>query len=89
MLPIQSPTFFFSFAGSFSGLGFLSLYLSGKIQAFDGRGRVGKLCLVFLPLLGASLVGVSRVSDYWHHWQDVFAGAIIGLCQIKSTDLQL
>ncbi|XP_022150490.1 lipid phosphate phosphatase 2-like [Momordica charantia] len=64
---------------SFAGLGFLAFYLSGKIQAFDGRGHVAKLCLVFLPLLGASLVGVSRVNDYWHHWQDVFAGAIIGL----------
>ncbi|XP_022945014.1 lipid phosphate phosphatase 2-like isoform X1 [Cucurbita moschata] len=64
---------------SFAGLGFLAFYISGKIQAFDGRGHVAKLCLVFLPLLGAALVGVSRVDDYWHHWQDVFAGAIIGL----------
>lgn len=66
-------------AGSFAGLGFLSLYLSGKIKAFDGRGHVAKLCIVLLPLLVASLVGVSRVSDYWHHWQDVFAGGMIGL----------
>ncbi|TYG60693.1 hypothetical protein ES288_D07G087300v1 [Gossypium darwinii] len=59
---------------SFAGLGFLSLYLSGKIKAFDRRGHVAKLCIVFLPLLVASLVGISRVDDYWHHWQDVFAG---------------
>ncbi|XP_038892677.1 lipid phosphate phosphatase 2-like [Benincasa hispida] len=64
---------------SFAGLGFLAFYLSGKMQAFDGKGHVAKLCLVFLPLLGAALVGVSRVNDYWHHWQDVFAGALIGL----------
>ncbi|GMN38647.1 hypothetical protein TIFTF001_007878 [Ficus carica] len=64
---------------SFAGLGFLSLYLSGKIQAFDRRGHVAKLCIVFLPLLVASLVGISRVDDYWHHWQDVFAGGILGL----------
>ncbi|XP_052198495.1 lipid phosphate phosphatase 2-like [Diospyros lotus] len=64
---------------SFAGLGFLSLYLSGKIKAFDHKGHVAKLCLVFLPLLVASLVGVSRVDDYWHHWQDVFAGGLIGL----------
>ncbi|KAA8529104.1 hypothetical protein F0562_034097 [Nyssa sinensis] len=64
---------------SFAGLGFLSLYLSGKIKAFDRRGHVAKLCIVFLPLLIASLVGVSRVDDYWHHWQDVFAGGLLGL----------
>ncbi|KAB1205612.1 putative lipid phosphate phosphatase 3, chloroplastic [Morella rubra] len=64
---------------SFAGLGFLSLYMSGKIKAFDSRGHVAKLCLVFLPLLIASLVAISRVNDYWHHWQDVFAGGVIGL----------
>ena len=45
---------------------------------FDRKGHVAKLCMVFLPLLVASLVGISRVDDYWHHWQDVFAGGIIG-----------
>ena len=69
-----------SFAGSFAGIGFLSLYLTGKIKVFDRRGHVAKLCLVLLPLLVASLVGVSRVDDYWHHWQDVFAGGLLGLC---------
>lgn len=46
---------------------------------FDRKGHVAKLCLIFLPLLVASLVAVSRVDDYWHHWQDVFGGALIGL----------
>ena len=67
------------FAGSFAGLGFLAWYLSGKIRVFDRRGHVAKLCIIFLPLLMAALVAVSRVDDYWHHWQDVFAGGIIGL----------
>lgn len=64
---------------SFAGLGFLSLYLSGKIRVFDRKGHVAKVCLTLLPLLVASLVAVSRVDDYWHHWQDVFAGGLIGL----------
>ncbi|KAG6382656.1 hypothetical protein SASPL_157635 [Salvia splendens] len=64
--------------GSFAGLGFLAWYLSGKIRVFDRRGHVAKLCLVFFPLLMAALVGVSRVDDYWHHWQDVFAGGLLG-----------
>ncbi|KDP35019.1 hypothetical protein JCGZ_09307 [Jatropha curcas] len=66
-------------SGSFAGLGFLSLYLSGKIQVFNRRGHVAKLCVIILPLLAAALVGISRVDDYWHHWTDVFAGAILGL----------
>lgn len=64
---------------SFAGLGFVSLYLAGKIKVFDRKGHVAKLCIVVLPLLLASLVAVSRVDDYWHHWQDVFAGGLLGL----------
>lgn len=66
------------FAGSFAGLGFLSLYLSGKIKAFDREGHAAKLCLVFLPLLLACLVAISRVDNYRHHWQDVIGGGLIG-----------
>lgn len=64
---------------SFAGLAFLSLYLAGKIKAFDRKGHVAKLCIIFLPLLVASLVGISRVDDYRHHWQDVFAGGLLGI----------
>jgi membrane-associated phospholipid phosphatase len=45
---------------------------------FDRKGHVAKLCIVFFPLLLAALVAVSRVDDYWHHWQDVFAGGLLG-----------
>ncbi|XP_057431153.1 probable lipid phosphate phosphatase 4 [Lotus japonicus] len=64
---------------SFAGLGFLSWYLSGKVRVFDRRGHIAKLCLVLLPLLTASLVGITRVDDYWHHWTDVFTGGLIGI----------
>ncbi|XP_019459755.1 PREDICTED: probable lipid phosphate phosphatase 4 [Lupinus angustifolius] len=64
---------------SFAGLGFLTWYLSGKVRVFDRRGHIAKLCISLFPLLIASLVGVSRVDDYWHHWTDVFAGGLIGL----------
>ncbi|KAJ4892734.1 hypothetical protein Rs2_19528 [Raphanus sativus] len=58
---------------------FPSGHTSWKIQVFDGKGHVAKLCIVILPLLVAALVGISRVDDYWHHWQDVFAGGLLGL----------
>lgn len=63
---------------SFAGLCFLALYLSGKVKVFDRRGHVAKLCIVVFPLLVACLIGISRVDDYWHHWQDVFAGGLLG-----------
>lgn len=63
---------------SFAGLVYLAWYLSGKLRAFDRRGHISKLCLVLSPILLAALVAVSRVDDYWHHWQDVFAGAVLG-----------
>ncbi|KAI3976583.1 hypothetical protein MKX01_008441 [Papaver californicum] len=73
---------------SFAGLGFLAWYLAGKIRVFDRKGHVAKLCLLFLPLLVASLVGVSRVDDYWHHWQDVFAGGLLGMTVASICYLQ-
>ncbi|KAK9107064.1 hypothetical protein Syun_023075 [Stephania yunnanensis] len=63
---------------SFAGLGFLSLYLAGKIKPFDRKGNVIKLCITVLPLIVASLVGISVVDDHYHHWRDVFGGALIG-----------
>ncbi|KAK4751003.1 hypothetical protein SAY87_004485 [Trapa incisa] len=73
---------------SFAGMVFLSWYMSGKVRAFDQGGHVAKLCIIILPILVAALVGVSRVDDYWHHWQDVFTGAIIGTVISTSCYLQ-
>ncbi|KAJ0429287.1 putative phosphatidate phosphatase [Helianthus annuus] len=73
---------------SFAGLGFLSWYMAGKIRVFDRRGHVAKLCIVVFPLLVAALVGVSRVDDYWHHWQDVFAGGLLGITVASFCYLQ-
>ncbi|XP_010681726.2 lipid phosphate phosphatase 2 [Beta vulgaris subsp. vulgaris] len=73
---------------SFAGLSFLAWYLAGKIRCFDRRGHVAKLCIIFSPILLAAMVGVSRVDDYWHHWQDVFAGGLIGLVIASFCYLQ-
>ncbi|XP_071739101.1 putative lipid phosphate phosphatase 3, chloroplastic [Rutidosis leptorrhynchoides] len=73
---------------SFAGLGFLSLYLSGKIKAFDREGHAAKLCIVFLPLLAASLVAITRVANYRHHWQDVVVGGLIGITMAIFCYLQ-
>ena len=57
----------------------LSLFIAGKMRIFVDRGNVFKLVLVLMPLLVAMLVAISRVDNYWHHWQDVTVGGLLGL----------
>ncbi|KAF9998897.1 hypothetical protein BGZ80_008319 [Entomortierella chlamydospora] len=64
---------------SFGGLGFLSMYLAGKIHLFDRRGHIYKSLVVLAPLILAALIATSRVADYRHHWQDVTVGSTIGV----------
>jgi len=64
---------------SFAGLGFLSLYLAGKLHLFDKRGHAPKAWISLAPLSGAALVAISRTMDYRHHWHDVTVGSILGL----------
>ena len=56
------------------------------MKAFDRRGHVAKLCIVLLPLLLAAMVAVSRVDDYWHHWQDVCTGGVLGRCRASCVN---
>lgn len=65
-------------SSTFAGLGFISLFFSAHFNLFDGSGRLYKLIIFLIPLLTATLISISRIVDYRHHWDDVLAGGIIG-----------
>eukprot|EP00731_Ephydatia_muelleri_P020380 Em0013g107a len=64
----------------FCCFGYLSLYMCGKLQCFvqEGRGKSWRLCVAMVPLMAATGVGVSRIHDNMHHWDDVVVGGMIG-----------
>lgn len=64
---------------SFAGLGFLSFYLAGKMHLFDHRGQTAKAWLSLLPLLGATVIAITRTMDYRHHWEDITVGLSVGI----------
>ena len=68
----------------FSGHSSLSAYAMGYL-VFVFQKQLGSSLLVAVRILLqstaiiiASCVGYSRVSDYWHHWQDVLVGLVAG-----------
>ncbi|XP_003383907.2 PREDICTED: phospholipid phosphatase 5-like [Amphimedon queenslandica] len=64
----------------FAGFGYLSLYLAGKLHCFtlEGRSQSWRLITVLTPLISAAVVGISRIQDNMHHWEDVAVGSLLG-----------
>src|ERR1044072_2209032 len=59
-------------------MGFLSLYIAGKLHVFDRKGYTYKGFVVAAPLIIATFIAVSRTQDYRHHWHDVVVGGFTG-----------
>ncbi|KAJ3185651.1 hypothetical protein HDU87_000275 [Geranomyces variabilis] len=62
---------------SWAGLGFLSLYLSRHLN-FYKKPLAPKYAITIIPIIVALLISISRVDNFWHHWQDVVVGGIVG-----------
>lgn len=62
----------------FCGMVLTSLNLCGKLQVFDNRGFSLKIVSAILPLIIATFVSCTRISDNRHFLRDIIAGGIIG-----------
>eukprot|EP00897_Mesotaenium_endlicherianum_P001464 jgi/Mesen1/1345/ME000013S00835 len=63
---------------TFAGMAYLAIYLAGKLRVAEKDARLWKLGAVLAPLLAATLVGVTRLDDYKHHWDDILVGSLFG-----------
>eukprot|EP01094_Clydonella_sp_ATCC50884_P013393 TRINITY_DN23664_c0_g1_i1.p1 TRINITY_DN23664_c0_g1~~TRINITY_DN23664_c0_g1_i1.p1 ORF type:complete len:280 (-),score=56.22 TRINITY_DN23664_c0_g1_i1:177-1016(-) len=76
-----------SFPSGHSSLSFcaatvVSLYLLGSTRVLS-KTRSGELWMLFLslsPFVVSGFVAVSRTRDYHHHFSDILAGSVIGVC---------
>jgi diacylglycerol diphosphate phosphatase/phosphatidate phosphatase len=64
---------------SFSGLGYLALFLAGQCRVFRPRTDLARVLLALAPLLGAALIAISRCEDYRHDVYDVTTGSLLGI----------
>lgn len=70
---------------AFSGLGYLSLFLAGQMHSFRPRADLARVLLSLAPLVGATLVAMSRVADYRHDIYDVTSGSLLGIIIAYTT----
>ncbi|CDO93205.1 unnamed protein product [Kluyveromyces dobzhanskii CBS 2104] len=63
---------------SFAGLGFLFFWLCGQLLTEFPETGSWRKTLACLPLVGATVIALSRTEDYRHHFVDVILGSTLG-----------
>ena len=64
---------------AFSMFFWATLYLAGKLHLFSGTSGTALAFVVsVLPSFFGSIVAVSRTRDYYHHFEDILAGMLLG-----------
>ena len=64
---------------SFAGMVFLSLWLAGKLGILKKTGgHVWQQFIIYIPIIAAGTVSITRTRDYYHDFVDITAGALLG-----------
>ncbi|GBG65985.1 hypothetical protein CBR_g54964 [Chara braunii] len=75
---------------SFAGMSYLFFFLSERLLGKSTRERGGGLwwlVLALIPLAIATLVAMTRVENYRHHWDDCVVGSLIGIVMARTVYL--
>ena len=67
---------------SFAGLGYLAIFLAGQLHIFRfsrGGRDLSRALFCLVPLLGATMIAITRLEDYRHDVYDVCFGGLLGL----------
>ncbi|KAI1633531.1 PAP2 superfamily protein [Biscogniauxia mediterranea] len=64
---------------AFSGLGYLACFLAGQLRIFRDKRDLGRTLICLAPLIGATMIAISRCQDYRHDVYDVTVGTLLGL----------
>lgn len=71
---------------AFAGFIYLYFYLNAKLKVFSNyHPAMWKLIVLYMPVLGAVLIGGALTIDKYHNWYDVVAGAFIGTMMAYSS----
>ncbi|KAI1323725.1 acid phosphatase/Vanadium-dependent haloperoxidase [Xylariaceae sp. FL0255] len=71
---------------AFAGFVYLYLYLNAKLKVFANyHPAMWKLVVIYIPILGAVLIGGALTIDAFHNWYDIIAGALIGTTMAFSA----
>ncbi|ELP94103.1 phosphatidic acid phosphatase type 2 domain containing protein 1B, putative [Entamoeba invadens IP1] len=63
---------------TFCAMMFLSLLLCGEFKVFSGSGSLLKVVMCISPLILAGFVALTRTRDYFHNFDDILGGVLIG-----------
>lgn len=54
-------------------------FLAGQMHIFRPRNDLARVLIALAPLIGASMIAISRLEDYRHDVFDVTAGSLLGM----------
>jgi len=64
---------------------FMALIVTNILTAINARLDVLKAPIIVLFLFPAFIISVQRTKEYYHHYADILAGFVIGLCSAAAT----